>query len=371
MQYMINDFHQTKSMWKVPLVVFLVLVLLPVSISYAQVTDKAPSLGIKLTNTQPFSYKDSDGKTVVLGEIKNTKNFPVTGVKVWVGFYGANGQLLESSIGKTTLDVIPAQGTSPFVIQSKSANSSISSISVNLLSFNSSPLKQVSLKIEPGTLKVGNQLSLSGKITNTGLLNSTKTKVHFISYDAFYPPRLVAVQTIQLNENLKPGSSANFEVKTEVNTRAVSFKLVAESNNYLSDMTNVDKISLETRTKLVTINDISLLDSQGTKLLSSDISVGKEVTIQSSAWIQYASDQSVTAQPYVYYVQIKQSGEKPLVEFIGMASGSFIGPTKESPKVSWAPQHEGLFYIETFVWDNNNAAIASPGPITLIHVKPQ
>ena len=370
MQYMINDLDQTKSMWKFILVVFLVFVILPVSTSYSQLSDKEATLGIKLTNTQPFSYKDSDGKTVVIGEIKNTKNFPITGVKIWIGFYSTNGQLLESSIGKAILDVIPSQGISPFVIQSKSANSAISNISVNLLGFNSSPMKQTSLKIAPDALKVGNQLSLSGKITNTGLLNSTNTKIHFIAYDAFSPPRIVAVQSIQLNENLKPGASTNFEFKAEPNTRAVSFKLLAESNNYLSALTNVDKTTLETRTKLVTINDVSLLDSQGNKILASDISVEKEVIIQSSTWIQYATEQSITAQPYVYYVQIKQSGQLALVEFIGMADGSFVGPTKEFPKVSWTPKHEGLFYIETYVWDNNNAAIASPGPITLIHVKP-
>ncbi|MDP3780757.1 MAG: hypothetical protein Q8Q69_06195, partial [Nitrosopumilaceae archaeon] len=61
--------------------------MLPVSMSYSQSFDNESQLGIKLTNTQPFSYKDSDGKTVVIGEVKNTKNFPITGVKVWAGFY--------------------------------------------------------------------------------------------------------------------------------------------------------------------------------------------------------------------------------------------------------------------------------------------
>ncbi|HXV50515.1 MAG TPA: hypothetical protein VD689_00105, partial [Nitrosopumilaceae archaeon] len=80
---------------------------------------------------------------------------------------------------------------------------------------------------------------------------------------------------------------------------------------------------------------------------------------------------SLTSQPYVYYVQIKQAGERPLVEFIGMAQGTFVGPTKQSPKVSWTPETDGLFYIETYIWDDANRAIASPGPISLIHVKPQ
>jgi hypothetical protein len=368
---MINDFEYKKFMWKIPLVVLLVFTLLPVSMSYSQSFDNESQLGIKLTNTQPFSYKDSDGKTVVIGEVKNTKNFPITGVKVWSGFYSNSGQLLESAIGTTVLSVIPPQGTSPFIIKSNNANPAITNISINLLGFNSSPIKQASLKIEPDPLRIGNQVSLSGKITNTGSVDSANTKIYFISYDAFYPPRIVGVETIQVDQAIKSGTSSNFEFTTEHNTRAASFKLVAESNNYLSALTNVDKLTLEMLTRLVTINDVSLSDADGNKILASELYVRKEVAIQSSAWIQYATDQALTSQPYVYYVQIKQAGERPLVEFIGMAEGTFVGPTKQFPKVSWTPQNDGLFYIETYIWDDTNRAIASPGPISLIHVKPQ
>jgi len=368
---MINDFEYKKLMWKAPLIVLLVFALLPISTSFSQLTDKESTLGIKLTNTQPFSYKDSDGKTVVIGEVQNTKNFPITGVKIWSGFYSTNGQLLESAIGTPVLNVIPPLGTSPFIIKSNNANPAITNISVNLLGFNSSPVKQASLKIESGPLKIGNDLSLSGKITNTGLVDSANTKIHFIAYDAFYPPRIVGVQTIQIDQAIKPGTSSDFEIRTEPNTRATSFKLVAESNNYLSSLTNIDKLSLELLTRLVTINDVSLLDTDGNKIPASELYVGSEVTIQSNTWIQYATEKSLSSQPYVYYVQIKQSGERPIVEFIGIAEGTFIGPTKQSPQVSWTPQNEGLFYIETYIWDDTNRAIASPGPITLIHVKPQ
>ncbi len=367
---MINDFEHKKLMWKVPLIAILVFAL-PISTSFSQTFDNESQLGIKLTSTQPFSYKDSDGKTVVIGEVKNTKNFPITGVKVWSGFYSNKGQLLESAIGTPVLSVIPPQGTSPFVIKSNNANPDITNISVNILGFNSSPVKQLLLKIAPDPLRIGNQISLSGKITNTGSVESANTKIHFISYDAFSPPRIVGVETIQLNQAIKPGASSDFELATEYNTRASTFKLVAESNNYLSALTNVDKLALEMLTRLVTINDVSLSDADGNKVLASELYVGKPVTIQSSAWIQYATDQALTSQPYIYYVQIKQAGERPLVEFIGLAEGTFVGPTKQFPKVSWTPEHDGLFYIETYIWDNTNRAIASPGPISLIHVKAQ
>ena len=54
-----------------------------------------------------------------------------------------------------------------------------------------------------------------------------------------------------------------------------------------------------------------------------------------------------------------------------MAEGAFVGPTKQFPKVSWTPEHDGLFYIETYIWDDTNRPIASQGPIALIHVKAQ
>ena len=368
---MINDFEHQKLMWKIPLVAILVFALLPVNTSFSQTFDNESQLGIKLTNTQPFSYKDSDGKTVVVGEIKNTKNFPITGVKIWAGFYDSKGQLLESAIGTPVLNVISSQGTSPFVIKSKNADPAIANISVNLLGFNSSPIKQSLLKIEPDPLRVGSQILLSGKITNTGSAESASTKIYLISYDAFAPPRIVCVDTIELSQTVKPGTSADFEFTTEYNTRASTFKVVAESNNYLSPLTNVDKLALEMLTRLVTINDVSLADADGNKILASELSVGKPIKIQSSAWIQYATDQALTSQPYVYYVQIKQAGERPLVEFIGMAQGTFVGPTKQFPQVSWTPENDGLFYIETYIWDDTNRAIASPGPISLIHVKPQ
>lgn len=356
-------------MWKAFLALAMVLLLFPVA-SHGQVTDKEPTLGIKLTNTQPFSYKDDEGKTVVIGEVQNTKNFPITAVKVWTGFFSdTSGQLLESTTGNTILDVIPPQGTSPFMITSKASNPAITSVSVNLLGFNSSPQKQQSLTIKPGTLQIGDNFSLSGNITNNGALESANTKIHFIAYDSFFPPRVVQIETIQLNA-IPPSSTDVFEFDAKLNAKASNFKLVAESNNYLSQITPVQQVSLDALTRLVTINGVSLRGADDSPIMASEVFVGSDVFIQSDISIQYATSQKISEQSYVYYVQVKSSGEQPVVEFIGQAEGSFQTSSQQIPKIKWTPQNEGLFFIETFVWDENDVAIASQGPITLVHVKP-
>ena len=75
-------------MKKTLLAIFLIFALFPISSSYSQeFTDKEPTLGIVLTSFSPFNYKNDDGKTVILGEVENTKNFPISGIKIFCVFY--------------------------------------------------------------------------------------------------------------------------------------------------------------------------------------------------------------------------------------------------------------------------------------------
>ena len=124
--------------------------------------------------------------------------------------------------------------------------------------------------------------------------------------------------------------------------------------------------SFEALTKLVTINDISIKDDEGNKL--SDVKAGNRINIQSKIWIQYSEDQETSEQPYRYYVQVKQSGEKAFVEFIGIYEGSFNTAGAKFPEVKWTPKNIGLYFVETFVWDTNAVPLASKGPIILILV---
>ncbi len=90
--------------------------------------------------------------------------------------------------------------------------------------------------------------------------------------------------------------------------------------------------------------------------------------INEVALIQLAADHESDETAYTYYVQIKESGKAPYVEYIGKFDGQFIGAGSEFQTIDWIPEKKGLFFIETFVWDRNNIPIAEQGPIVLIIV---
>jgi len=364
-----NRFYMIKSI----LSILLVLSLFPISSSFsAEMTDKPPTLGIVLTSNSPFNYKDIDGKTVILGEIQNTKNYPVGGLKIWAGFYDDNSKNpLETTIGTTILEVIPPFSKSPYMIISPSSNPKITSVSVNLLGFNSSPEKKQNLSLELGTLKIEDKISLSGSIINKGPVNSTNTKIYLISSDVFVPPRILGIATVTLDQDLGAGQKDSFEFNIPHDSRAVSFKIVAESDDYTSGIMEVKNTATAVLTKLVTINDVSITDATGNRI--SNMSAGTPINIQSSLGIEYSAIEKSQLQPFVYWIQIKQSfetsdGTKSFVEYIGKAEGTFDSPAEQLPTIEWTPPNEGLYFIETFVWDPNSIPLASKGPISLVLV---
>jgi len=358
-------------MQKTIFTLFLIFSLLPLGTSFAQLSDKEPSLGIKLLNNQFFDYKDNEGRTVVIGEIQNTLDSSIIDVQIKVDFYNDLGELLDSVTGSPTLDIIPSHANSPFQITSNSVNSGITTIDITLLGgFDSSIPKPESLVLESVKLSIGDEISLSGTINNIGELENSNTKIYLISYDSFMPPRMVGLETMSIDDNLLPSAEANFEFTVPNNSRAFSYKIIAESNNYLSSLVDIENVSLNVLTKLATISDISLLDIDGNKLPASEIFVGTPVFIQSNIWIQYSADQQRAYQPYNYYIQIKPFGPDPVVEFVDKTEGNFKFPERQSPRIDWIPEHDGGYFIETYLWDDKNSAISSPGPIILVHVKP-
>ncbi|MEK0382171.1 MAG: hypothetical protein QQN48_03920, partial [Nitrosopumilus sp.] len=103
--------------------------------------------------------------------------------------------------------------------------------------------------------------------------------------------------------------------------------------------------------------------------------VGSTIKIQSELDFQNLSLEESEIQSYVYWIQIKKSVENDdgvtitYVEFIGSAEGSIESEDIEIPSVGWIPQKEGVYFVETFVWDQTNIPLASKGPLSLILVK--
>ena len=63
--------------------------LIPFSQSFAQeYSDTAPTLSVSLTSDTPYVYQDSDGYTVVVGNVKNNNSqTSVTNVMIQVNFF--------------------------------------------------------------------------------------------------------------------------------------------------------------------------------------------------------------------------------------------------------------------------------------------
>lgn len=350
-------------MQKIFLCAFLILMLFPISSGFSQ--EPIPStLSVALTSDSPFVYKDKEGYTIVVGNVENRSELTsVTNVQLIANFYDETGnEPLETVLGGTILEVIPELGTSPYVIQSESANPNITHVSIVLKGFSPSPSKSQQLVVESTDILLDENLRVSGILTNGGS-PITDTFVYLAFYDAFIPPRLIGISSTQIGD-VEANEKVDFYFNEEIDQRAISFQIFAQSNVFYSNF--VDEKIPQQITKLVTISGVSLIDSQGNKL--SEITVGSTVNIQSKVLIHFSIDQKSNETPYTYYAQVKQSGEKPYVEFIGKFDGRFIGTGSQSISIDWIPENSGLFFIETYVWDRNNIPIADKGPIVLIVV---
>ncbi len=353
-------------MKKILLVAFFTIILLPVSSSFSQDTGTPSTLGIILSDISPYHFKDENGYTIVVGEVENTTISSIKAVKILALFFDDfSEQPLEAALGTTVVDVIPRLGKVPYLIKSENPNAAITSVLVKLQGqFDPAPEKNEDLRIESEISEFGEQIKIFGTLTNNAVVNASQTKIHLAFYDAFIPPRILWVTTIELDEALMGGSSIDFEFDEKLNPRSLSYKIFAESDIYYSNIQNVNILRSELLTKLVSINDISLNDDEGSKLL--DIFEDSVVNIQSRISLQLATDQESYEQPFVYYAQVKES-ETGKVEFLGIYEGMF-DEGDELTSVEWIPQNKGLFFIETYVWDPNAVPLASKGPIMLLLV---
>ncbi|QLH07543.1 hypothetical protein [Nitrosopumilus ureiphilus] len=352
-------------MQKLVLGMFLILLLVPLSQSYSEEkSDTLPTLSVSLTSETPFVYQDSEGYTVVVGAVENNDSLSsVTNVLIQVKFYDDLDPIpLEVIQGHTTLKVIPANGKSPYAIRSQTPDPNITQASVSLLGFDPSEDKQKGLSVYSSEIFLDTSLRFSGVLQNGGAPN-TDANVYLAFYDGFEPPRILGVSAIELG-NVEPNTEVPFEINEEIDPRSVGFLLFAESNIFNSNFVDVKIPAPQSMTKLVSISNVSVKDTNGNSL--SEIKLGSTVNIESKTLVEFSGKQIPAETPYTYYVQIKESGEPPYVEFIGKFDGRFIGNGPQSQSIDWIPEKKGLFFIETFVWDRNNIPISEQGPFVLI-----
>ena len=351
---------------KIILGLFLILTLLPISSAFSQVTDTTSTLSVMLTSNSPYVYHDDDGYTIVVGSVKNTNtNTSVKNVQIRATFYDdVSPTPLEFSQGTTVLQVIPSLGTSPYMIKSKTPNPQITQASVFLEKFDSSISKSKLLSVDLSDIYVDENLVVSGMLKN-GPAPVTNATVYAAFYDGFNPPRILDIMSVDIG-NMTANQQVPFNFNEKINPSSVKLALFAETNVFYSAYVERVIPAPEVLTKLVTISDVSITDTSGKPL--SEIKLGSTVNIRSNSIIELSPDYTSSEIPYRYFVQVKETGEKPFVEFVGKYDGRYMGEGKQSQSVDWIPEKKGLFFVETFVWDRNNVPIADQGPVAIILV---
>ena len=367
MLYTINHLSVRHSVKRI-ILGMLILFLFPISQGFSQeYYDNTPTLSVSLTNESPFVYQDSEGYTVVVGIVENNNSLTaVTNARVQASFYDDTSfSPLAVNEGRTVLEVIPPNGISPYVIRSPTPDPTITQVSVSFLGFDASEEKQKGLVLSLNDISLDTSLTLSGILENAGAPNNT-TNVYLAFYDGFEPPRTLGVSTIELGE-VPANAKIPFQMDTSIDARAVGFQLFAESDIFSSDFMDVKIPMPQSLSKLVTITNVSVKDPSGNAL--SEIPVGSTVNIESQTIVELGSAHNDKIEtPFTYFVQIKESGTTPFVEFLGKYDGRFVGDGIQHQTIDWIPEKKGLFFVETFVWDKNNVPIAEQGPFVLIIV---
>ena len=352
--------------------------------AWAQTADTLPTLGVRLADTPPHIYKDDEGRTSVVGQVLNTNSFAVSGVKVRVGFYGASGdEPVETSIGTTLAGVVPAGGTAPFAVSSESPSAAITDATVTILGFNYADEKPRALIVE-GAASVaaaaadgGGQGPRADMLVVDGTVSSSAppgspaedpVTVHMLQYDAFDPPRLLRHASAELPGPLGAGESAGFSISDALLVRADGVHLFAESAGLSSNTADLPVAQSDPVSRRVAIEGAHLSDADGNRVQGGREGSPLVVVGDLSLEALPAAQEAAGAQDYTFYVQVKRSGDSPSVEFLGSSGGRFGGPGTESPSVAWTPDEEGLYFVETFVWDSDNSPLASKGPVVLVLV---
>ena len=311
------------------------------------------SIQVEVLST--YSHRANDGTTVVLGEVQNNLGSPINAVTLGVTFMDDNSNQLEYKTGTTLLQVIPPGGKVPFAISSTKADSSITQTQVKIAGFRSASDRAISLVVSPGLLQVSDKLILSGTITNNGAQKSTNTKLYLISYDPFQ--RVVAIG-ISNPIDVNAGQDSQFSITSDPSSRAKSYAIIAESDNYQSKLTPANSVQV---TLPVVVSNTMITDPNGTSY--STIPVNALVKISSTTKYLLNSTQS-----YIYYVQIKQFSGK--TDFIGKYEGVFLGTGDQNTSVSWTPHTSGSYFIETYVWNYDAVPLSPAAPsINVVLVK--
>ena len=140
-----------------------------------------------------------------------------------------------------------------------------------------------------------------------------------------------------------------------------NYYILAESDNFHSQPITIDSKKIISQNKIITINNVTITNiKQDGSIIFSPIQINAQILMQE--FTSFSLEEN-----YVFYVQIKNA-ESGLIEFIGSSSSILQEDLPENPSIIWIPENEGLFFIETYLWNTDNVTLSSPGEILLVNI---
>jgi hypothetical protein len=318
----------------IPLLIILGLLILP---AYA-------AQDVKLSNY--YTYINSKGEPVIVGEVINDGREPVKSVQVKASFLDPSGNVLDSSSTWAAIDMIPPGQRSPFLIQGDTEYAlNVKSFEIEVVSFDKGQSKPSSLEIlnvSHFTDGIG-EVGIDGVIANNGEKTATAPKVYATFYDV--NNKVVGFASATSDPApISPNEKAVFKIRIhELVPAIMSYTLYAESDQFSTTPFGMLSIGNPETGGKVGTSGLTLVDQQGNPM-------GK-VAPNERGWIRSELKSMLSVeQRFAYIVQIKDQNGFPVE--LKWIDGTLEPKMSLSPSISWTPDREGIYVAEIFVWES-------------------
>lgn len=324
---------------------------IPPAVIAAQPIDTLPSLSVMPTTEYPFFHITDEKTVIIVGEIRNDNEAPVTDILLSATLYAPDDPTATRTVtGYPLLDVIPPGEGSPYVIQVEEAGDSTAQVRVNVIGIAPTVSKPDLLDIRIDRTILSEWIHLEGAVINEDDSAAENTSVHIALYDPFTPPRVVGVHTAALGD-IEGSGEAGFRFSVP-HGMGYSMVIFADSDEHIADTVELE-LPRRPLSEGVTVHytEASNGAGEGTSLPFD----GSEILIES---LISAYGDALPSE-YQYYVQIRDA-ETASVEFIEGQQVD-VRPGFQSPSVTWIPPNPGTYTVEIFVWDRYGAPLVPAG----------
>ena len=308
--------------------------------------------------SEPFMKINPNGTISLVGEVENKKNIPITNVKIKFDLYDNSVGPIESVVVDTVLDVIPSNSKSPYIIQSNLKQ--IQSTQSTILGFGAVVTKPQMLTLTLVDQFTDFNSAFKGIISNSGDVITTNVKIHLTSFDK--SGIVINVETISLDA-IEPNTNNAFEIYSEYDSSVSEFSLVAESFEYNSYTIRSNAIHPAAMADTVLVGSTLLYDLEENILILGK--TNESIIVQNTLTPLESENHEIK---YNYFIQVKRSGENPFVEHVGQSNGTIYGDEIIASAI-WTPRAPDLYYIEVYVWDDNNIPIYSAISVSLVLIE--